>query len=1234
MLFGSLCLVKSKLVDNGIACMSLCNFDGRTTMVEILNNISHSNTGLRALRRQISDASALNLEGSVVHPDLLAATDGIAITFSENRSSAEIAVLTVQIRAILGPNWGYRDESLQLSGGRFQGLTALPPPDNPPPVGDVWLLTRRLAAIAGIRSAIPLFAQVVPDPMLGEVDQLPVDEAEDEPIMDATLQREWHLQALQVSQAWELLHQRNVLPGQGVTVAVLDTGYTNHPEIFERLIKEDGQPEIVRGVNLIEGRDPRDPLEGLFPLTVPSHGTSVASVIASPVGPPANWPVNKTWMTGIAPAAQIFMVRMTTHVVLLLPNKITTAVREAVDAGADVINVSLGLPYYWPALHAAIQYATEQGVIVVAASGNYWPQVVYPARFPEVLAAACCGLKRREWRWASSGEDVDVLAPGVAVQRAYSKRNGDETDFDVDPGTGTTFAAASCTGLAALWLSYHGGRAKLTDHYAGERKYISQAFHYLMRNTANPLPGVNRSLYGSGLPQADELLKSPLPSIQELNRDAQRRQLTIALTEATQTLELPGLAVDEPGKDFVLAGLDQLLGEKVDELYSEAGFQIASRLELRMLLLADQIEEAREVLLESQHLSTALRQQLEVKDRQSDLSLQAPRAGTSGFRRRTVENPAQRLLRVYAFDPGLASYLRTMDYNLVTVAVPWEQLEPGPVGQYVEVVDIDPASRAAYMPVNLDDARLLAVDGATPDEGDPWFHQQMVYAVAMKTISHFEKALGRPAMWAADQPGDDQKMGDFCKWLRIYPHALRERNAYYSPEKRALLFGYFRSPGQGGAPTGPMVFTCLSYDIIAHETTHALLDGMYHYYIEDTNPDMLAFHEAFADIVALFQHFTHPVVLRAAISETRGDLETESLLGKLAQQFGETTGKRGALRDAIGEIRDGKWQRRQPDADLLESSQYKISPHLRGSILVAAVFDAFLKIYQRRTRLAIRLATGGSGVLPPGNIPIDLAEALAAEAAKTAGHMLNICIRALDYLPPVDLTFGEYLRATITADRELVPDDPLGYRVAIVEAFRAWGIQPEGVTTVAPESLGWSQPEGFAGKFSLSRKLVSHLNDLLPAWRENRSREELDEKTHKAKIRFKKELQYLGNQHLGSEIGINLSQPFDVHTLRPTTAVGPDGTINPMVVVTLLQTKEPQNKETQVMIRTGSTLLFSRGDGKIRYVIHKRDRQGLRAEQTAVYKQFRLAANADFDPYLINVHQGEPFAALHLNGYI
>ena len=106
-----------------------------------------------------------------------------------------------------------------------------------------------------------------------------------------------------------------------------------------------------------------------------------------------------------------------------------------------------------------------------------------------------------------------------------------------------------------------------------------------------------------------------------------------------------------------------------------------------------------------------------------------------------------------------------------------------------------------------------------------------------------------------------------------------------------------------------------------------------------SNPDVLAFHEAFADIVALLQHFTIPQVLEYEISRTRGNIESESLLGSLAVQFGQAIGGRGALRDAIGRLIDGKWVRFDPDPTELER---RITPHARGAILVAAVFWTML----------------------------------------------------------------------------------------------------------------------------------------------------------------------------------------------------------------------------------------------------------------------------------------------------
>ncbi|WP_157179957.1 hypothetical protein [Rhizobium sp. CCGE 510] len=390
----------------------------------------------------------------------------------------------------------------------------------------------------------------------------------------------------------------------------------------------------------------------------------------------------------------------------------------------------------------------------------------------------------------------------------------------------------------------------------------------------------------------------------------------------------------------------------------------------------------------------------------------------------------------------------------ITISIPWEDLAPGPVGEYIEVVDVDPESDVIYAPVDLDQAWLLAQDGHAPSEGNPQFHQQMVYAVAMTTVGHFQQALGRTALWSLyREPGNPRKY--FVRRLRIYPHALRDRNAYYSPDKKSLLFGYFPVDRKDKDNTpGTLVHTCLSHDIIAHETTHALLDGVHPRFNEPVNQDVFAFHEAFADIVALFQHFTYPAALRDQIARTRGDLEAESLLGQLAQQFGLAAGRGGSLRDALGKPDPVTkvWTPTRPDVRALEKTS---EPHARGAILVAAVFRAFLTVYKARSRDLVRIASDGTGVLRAGDIHPDLAARLAEEAARCAAYVLQMCIRAIDYCPPVGITFGDYLRALVTADTDLNPEDPLGYRLAFVESFRAWGIHPRGIRSMSVESLLW-----------------------------------------------------------------------------------------------------------------------------------------------------------------------------------
>ena len=272
------------------------------------------------------------------------------------------------------------------------------------------------------------------------------------------------------------------------------------------------------------------------------------------------------------------------------------------------------------------------------------------------------------------------------------------------------------------------------------------------------------------------------------------------------------------------------------------------------------------------------------------------------------QKPSVRPLRVYAYDPALGAKLETVSINEAILEVKWEDdLQPGPIGEYIEVIDVDPASSCCYAPVDLNHPYVLTRSGWIPSEASPQFHQQMVYAVSMKTIEYFEKALGRVALWAPREVPKPPAAGstdkepvktlEYVQRLRIYPHALRAKNAYYSPEHKALLLGYFKATDSAaeGLIQGSVVFTAVSHDVVAHETTHALLDGVHRRFREPTNPDVFAFHEAFADIVALFQHFTLPEALRQQISATRGNLEEQNLLGQLAVQFGEATDRYGAL---------------------------------------------------------------------------------------------------------------------------------------------------------------------------------------------------------------------------------------------------------------------------------------------------------------------------------------------------
>ena len=428
-------------------------------------------------------------------------------------------------------------------------------------------------------------------------------------------------------------------------------------------------------------------------------------------------------------------------------------------------------------------------------------------------------------------------------------------------------------------------------------------------------------------------------------------------------------------------------------------------------------------------------------------------------------DPATRPLWIYATDP--ASF--GLRQPVLKVEVPYEEVKPGPEGalfkvsqgalppELIKLLDWSgKAKQFATDPLDLESRLMLVQGGMMPTTGDPRFAGQMIYAVSQQVWHTFARALGRNPTWgpwllrrrASGQPTQ----------LLIKPYSSNEANAYYDRDEGSIGFGYFQAyptSSEYVLPEG-MVFVALSRDVIAHEVTHALLDGMRAEFMRDTHPDVRAFHEAFADIVALLHNFTQQGLVEQVL-EDNAELNADALLS-IGRQIGAAThgDEGGALRRALASSE----RRNEP---VPENRRYvednpRQDEHDRGSILVAAVFEAFLDAYEARARQLFRVARGG-GVGKGGLMPTALAQLLAKEVRKLADQFLNICIRAIDYCPPVDIRFGEYLRAMLTADFDVVPDDGHGYRDKLIKSFRRRNIKIEHVLDLSQDSLRWWSPD-------------------------------------------------------------------------------------------------------------------------------------------------------------------------------
>ena len=543
--------------------------------------------------------------------------------------------------------------------------------------------------------------------------------------------------------------------------------------------------------------------------------------------------------------------------------------------------------------------------------------------------------------------------------------------------------------------------------------------------------------------------------------------------------------------------------------------------------------------------------------------------------------PRTRKLTIIAQDPSVRYGGRLLRAQ---VDVPAEDLAPGPWGYRVHVVDYDSSTGTLYRPRKYPPPRS-ETDGdpfekASDNEllSNPNFHAQNVYAIVMRTLARFEFALGRRVSW-----------GFYGHQIKVAPHAFGDANAFYSERDQALMFGYF--PGRNRR----MVWSCLSHDVVAHETTHALLDGLRERYTDPSSPEQAGFHEGFADIVALLSVFSLPDIVGIVIdlssperhprqiSRKKLTIESmrDSMLLGLAKEMGqELPAVRGdALRRSA---------KLTPSRDYIKSFEFA-EPHRRGEILVAAVMNAFLTVWANRLQA---LGDVAPGFLDRGRV--------VEEGAVAAEYLLTMVIRALDYAPPVNLEFCDFLSAILTSDREINPNDSkYNFRQILRESFVSYGIDPASKGT--PSNRGvWDPPQG---NLDHSR---THFESM------QRDPDEV--------FRF----------IWDNRKALNLYEEAysRVLSVRPCLRIGPDGfalretVAEYMQIINLqaselkvLQIRVPDGmpKDQEVTIYGGGALIFDEY-GRLKYHVsnrvNDRERQSQRLKYLWEYGYFRMGASA------------------------
>jgi hypothetical protein len=335
----------------------------------------------------------------------------------------------------------------------------------------------------------------------------------------------------------------------------------------------------------------------------------------------------------------------------------------------------------------------------------------------------------------------------------------------------------------------------------------------------------------------------------------------------------------------------------------------------------------------------------------------------------------------------------------------------GPVTERIAVLDFDEKSGEL-----LTGATFVPPKGRTPgrydvEEPSPGgeisrqFNQVSVLATILKTmeIVEDERVLGRRLGWAFDAPQ-----------LLVVPRAGEWANAYYERETHSLQFFYFKSNR-----TQDLVYSSLSRDIVSHETAHAILDGISPDLYDALTPQSLALHEAFADMVAVVMAVRSPNLAKTVLEQTYGSLDYTTAFSSIAEQFGRERHGGHSLRDLSRVIR--------------MDQVISVEPHELSTVLSSALYEMLVNIFQERLKRLVE--NEGDNFRDPQFSLSGKALALSAQ------QLARMIFRALDYLPPGEISFADYGRAILAADKAAFPHYG-HYREMLRQAFVKRGIVP------------------------------------------------------------------------------------------------------------------------------------------------------------------------------------------------